>query len=76
VSKDDARRSLTGTLVAVEIQIAPVELSSYHSTRKSLPWKESESTWFPSCLPSWLREGEKKTLSKKVKEYKMVISAR
>jgi hypothetical protein len=35
---------------------------------KSLPWKESKSANFLSCLPSWLREeGERKTLSKKVK---------
>jgi hypothetical protein len=38
------RRSLIGTLMAVEIQIAPAVVSSHRSVRKSLPWKESENT--------------------------------
>jgi hypothetical protein len=62
--------------VVVEIQTAPVEASSHRSVRKSPPWKESESAYFLSYLPSWLREGEKKTLSKEVKECEMVISTR
>jgi hypothetical protein len=61
----------------MEIQTAPVEASSHRSVRKSPPWKESERAYFLSYLPSWLREeGEKKTLSKEVKECEMVINTR
>jgi hypothetical protein len=44
VSKGDVRRSPTGTLVAVKILMAPTMVLSRHSTMKTLPWKESEST--------------------------------
>jgi hypothetical protein len=43
MSKDDVWKSLTQTLVAVEIQTASTEVSSHRSARKIPPWKESES---------------------------------
>jgi hypothetical protein len=43
-SRGDMRRSSMGTLVAVEILIAPLVVSSYHSVMKNLLWKENEST--------------------------------
>jgi hypothetical protein len=42
-SKGGMRRSLMGTLVAVEIQAMPTVVLSHRSGRKSPPWKESES---------------------------------
>jgi hypothetical protein len=38
-----ARRSLTGTLVAVKILTVLAMVSSHNSAMKTLPWKESES---------------------------------
>jgi hypothetical protein len=43
MSKDDVWKSLTQTLVEVEIQTASTEVSSHRSARKIPPWKESES---------------------------------
>jgi hypothetical protein len=43
VSADGARKSLTGTPMAVEIKTVLAEVSSHRSMRKSPPWKESKS---------------------------------
>jgi hypothetical protein len=60
----------------MKILTAPTVVSKHCSVMKNPPWKERENDWFPSCLPLWFREeGERKTLSEKVKEYDMAISA-
>jgi hypothetical protein len=43
MSRGGVRRSLTGTLVVMEILTAPAVVSSHRSMMKNLPWKESES---------------------------------
>jgi hypothetical protein len=76
VSDGRLRRPSTGTLVVAETLMVLVVVSQHCSVMKSLPLRESEDAWYPSCLPLWLSKGERKTLSEKVKKCKMVISAR
>jgi hypothetical protein len=74
-SRGGGRRPLVGTLMVAEILMEPTVVSRHCLAKKSPPMRESEDDRFPSYLPLWLSEGERKILSEKLK-CEMTISTR